>query len=195
MATKPERTPHFTLDGAKRNQAMSGVGHKKNWRWLAGLFMVAAAMLTATAAHAQQVLYQADFEDDDLLDSWKLTGDWRFKTNSACLPNEFGYISPVTSLVFDYGSECAYRSSRSGLATQEFDINIPIVYPSVKLEWWDFLGAELGSDFAFIDISTDQGATWQELYRATVSQLDQGGVLEMALKYRNVAAKPPRHNH
>jgi dihydroxy-acid dehydratase len=36
---------------------------------------------------------------------------------------------------------------------------------------------------------------WQELYRATVSQLDQGGVMEMALKYRGVAAKTPRHNH
>jgi xylonate dehydratase len=41
-----------------------------------------------------------------------------------------------------------------------------------------------------------QSATpWQELYRATVSQLDQGGVMEMALKYRGVAAKTPRHNH
>ena len=41
-----------------------------------------------------------------------------------------------------------------------------------------------------------QSATpWQELYRATVSQLDQGGVMEMALKYRQVAKKTPRHNH
>ena len=36
---------------------------------------------------------------------------------------------------------------------------------------------------------------WQELYRSTVSQLDRGGVMEMALKYRGVAAKTPRHNH
>jgi dihydroxy-acid dehydratase len=36
---------------------------------------------------------------------------------------------------------------------------------------------------------------WQELYRATVSQLDSGGVMEMALKYRGVCAKTPRHNH
>lgn len=36
---------------------------------------------------------------------------------------------------------------------------------------------------------------WQELYRATVSQLDRGGVMEMALKYRGVAQKTPRHNH
>ncbi|HEY4369726.1 MAG TPA: IlvD/Edd family dehydratase [Steroidobacteraceae bacterium] len=41
-----------------------------------------------------------------------------------------------------------------------------------------------------------QSATpWQELYRATVSQLDTGGVMEMALKYRGVARKTPRHNH
>lgn len=41
----------------------------------------------------------------------------------------------------------------------------------------------------------ESATPWQELYRATVSQLDQGGVMEMALKYRQVARKTPRHNH
>jgi dihydroxy-acid dehydratase len=36
---------------------------------------------------------------------------------------------------------------------------------------------------------------WQELYRQTVSQLDSGGVMELAVKYRDVCAKTPRHNH
>ena len=36
---------------------------------------------------------------------------------------------------------------------------------------------------------------WQEIYRASVCQLDGGGVLEAALKYRGVAAETPRHNH
>jgi len=36
---------------------------------------------------------------------------------------------------------------------------------------------------------------WQEIYRASVGQLDGGGVLEAALKYRAVASKTPRHNH
>ena len=36
---------------------------------------------------------------------------------------------------------------------------------------------------------------WQELYRASVGQLDGGGVLEAALKYRGVASETPRHNH
>ena len=36
---------------------------------------------------------------------------------------------------------------------------------------------------------------WQEMYRASVGQLDSGGVLEAALKYRKVASKTPRHNH
>src|SRR5919112_613865 len=36
---------------------------------------------------------------------------------------------------------------------------------------------------------------WQELYRASVGQLDGGGVLEAALKYRGVASRTPRHNH
>jgi dihydroxy-acid dehydratase len=36
---------------------------------------------------------------------------------------------------------------------------------------------------------------WQEIYRATVGQLDGGAPIEPALKYRGVAAKTPRHNH
>jgi xylonate dehydratase len=36
---------------------------------------------------------------------------------------------------------------------------------------------------------------WQELYRATVGQLDSGSVMEIAVKYRGVAKKTPRHNH
>jgi dihydroxy-acid dehydratase len=36
---------------------------------------------------------------------------------------------------------------------------------------------------------------WQELFRATTSQLDTGAVMEMAVKYRGVSAKTPRHNH
>jgi len=36
---------------------------------------------------------------------------------------------------------------------------------------------------------------WQEMYRASVGQLDGGGVLEAALKYRKVADRTPRHNH
>jgi len=36
---------------------------------------------------------------------------------------------------------------------------------------------------------------WQELYRAHTGQLDQGGCLELAVKYRGVAGETPRHNH
>jgi dihydroxy-acid dehydratase len=36
---------------------------------------------------------------------------------------------------------------------------------------------------------------WQEIYRATTGQLDTGAVMELAVKYRRVAAKTPRHNH
>jgi dihydroxy-acid dehydratase len=41
----------------------------------------------------------------------------------------------------------------------------------------------------------ESATPWQELYRSTVSQLDKGGVMEMALKYRGVSSKTPRHNH
>jgi dihydroxyacid dehydratase/phosphogluconate dehydratase len=36
---------------------------------------------------------------------------------------------------------------------------------------------------------------WQEIYRASVDQLDGGGVLEAAPKYRGIASNTPRHNH
>ncbi len=41
----------------------------------------------------------------------------------------------------------------------------------------------------------ESATPWQELYRSTVSQLDSGGVMELAVKYRGVAQKTPRHNH
>jgi xylonate dehydratase len=36
---------------------------------------------------------------------------------------------------------------------------------------------------------------WQEIYRASVDQLDGGAVLYGAPKYRGIATKTPRHNH
>ena len=36
---------------------------------------------------------------------------------------------------------------------------------------------------------------WQEIYRNTVGQLAQGGVMELATKYRNVRRIIPRHSH
>jgi dihydroxy-acid dehydratase len=36
---------------------------------------------------------------------------------------------------------------------------------------------------------------WQEIFRATVGQMDGGAVMEPALKYRRVARRTPRHNH
>jgi dihydroxy-acid dehydratase len=41
----------------------------------------------------------------------------------------------------------------------------------------------------------ESATPWQELYRTTVGQLDTGAVMEMAVKYRGVAKKTPRHNH
>ncbi|HTU65939.1 MAG TPA: IlvD/Edd family dehydratase [Steroidobacteraceae bacterium] len=41
----------------------------------------------------------------------------------------------------------------------------------------------------------DSATPWQELYRSTVGQLETGAVMEMAVKYRGVAKKTPRHNH
>jgi hypothetical protein len=151
------------------NEAMRWAGV---WRGRAAWMLAGLALCGfAAGAQAAEDLYSEDFEGADLLDSWTLTGDWRFRTNSACLPNDLGYVSPTAALVFDYGSECGYRNNRSGLATMEFDIDIPIVYPSVRLEWWDFAGAESGRDFYYVQLSTDGGATWPyEIYRDSVDE-------------------------
>ncbi|HWD25895.1 MAG TPA: IlvD/Edd family dehydratase [Rhizomicrobium sp.] len=41
----------------------------------------------------------------------------------------------------------------------------------------------------------ETATVWQEIFRATVTQMDTGAVMEPALKYRNIASKTPRHNH
>ncbi len=117
------------------------------------------------------VLFEDDFEEGFNSTSWNLTGDWRFKRNSACLPNELAYTSAVTALVFDFGQECAYRNDRAGFATMTLDVDIPITLSSLTLRWWDFVAAEVGSDFYFVQVSTDGGATWNhEVFRDSVDE-------------------------
>jgi len=41
----------------------------------------------------------------------------------------------------------------------------------------------------------DNHTPWQEIYRNTVGQLANGGVMELATKYRNVRRITPRHSH
>lgn len=41
----------------------------------------------------------------------------------------------------------------------------------------------------------DSATPWQEVYRQGVGQLSEGGVMESWVKYRDVKAKLPRHNH
>ena len=41
----------------------------------------------------------------------------------------------------------------------------------------------------------ESATVWQEIFRATVGQMDAGAVMEPALKYRQIARKTPRHNH
>ena len=36
---------------------------------------------------------------------------------------------------------------------------------------------------------------WQQIYRATVGQMQSGAVMELALEYKNIGEVLPRHNH
>ena len=48
---------------------------------------------------------------------------------------------------------------------------------------------------AFTPVYPASQTPWQELYRATVGQLADGAVMEMAVKYRKVADAVPRDSH
>ncbi|MBL6851767.1 MAG: dihydroxy-acid dehydratase, partial [Alphaproteobacteria bacterium] len=41
----------------------------------------------------------------------------------------------------------------------------------------------------------ESATVWQEIFRATVGQMDTGAVMEPALKYTRIANRTPRHNH
>ncbi len=41
----------------------------------------------------------------------------------------------------------------------------------------------------------DHHTPWQEIYRSTVSQLDSGGVIELATRYHDLRRHIPRHSH
>ena len=48
---------------------------------------------------------------------------------------------------------------------------------------------------AYVPPEFDNHTPWQEIYRNDVGQLETGGVLESAVKYRQVKNKIPRHSH
>lgn len=146
--------------------------HARRWAWQGPLAVLLGAILLAPmAARADQVLYSEDFEASNPEARWTLTGDWRVRTSSGCLGSDQGFNSPFNALVFDYGSSCSYANNRSGFATLVQPITLPLSKPDVSLRWYDFIGAELGSDFYFIQVSTDNGATWPyEIYRDSVDE-------------------------
>jgi dihydroxy-acid dehydratase len=48
---------------------------------------------------------------------------------------------------------------------------------------------------AYVPPELTNHTPWQEIYRSTVSQLDSGGVISLATKYKNVREHIPRHSH
>jgi len=55
--------------------------------------------------------------------------------------------------------------------------------------------AKVMEGHSLADGLADFPGVFPEIYRATVGQLDKGAVMELAVKYRGVGAKTPRHNH
>lgn len=161
------------LNADKSVVSKSLVPNCRCWQrhWSRVLLVLAALACAAPWVHAEQVLFSEDFEGSDLETRWALTGDWRFRTNSPCLGNDVGFASPFNALVFDYGSSCAYANDRFGYATLKQDITLPLSNPNVSLRWNDFVGAETGADFYFVQVSTDGGLTWPyEILRNSVDE-------------------------
>ncbi|MBT6275506.1 MAG: dihydroxy-acid dehydratase family protein [Chromatiales bacterium] len=48
---------------------------------------------------------------------------------------------------------------------------------------------------AYVSPDLPNHTPWQEIYRSTVTQLDSGGVIDLATKYQNVRSHVPRHSH
>lgn len=71
----------------------------------------------------------------------------------------------------------------------EVDFNTRQVMAQVSEEEWERRRAK------HLPFPTPNATPWQELYRAHVGELEMGGVLEFAVKYRNVSEDVPRHNH
>lgn len=69
------------------------------------------------------------------------------------------------------------------------DLNAGTADALVEADEWERRRA------AFEPIYPDSQTPWQELYRATVGQLADGAVMEMAVKYQKVADAPPRDSH
>jgi dihydroxy-acid dehydratase len=69
------------------------------------------------------------------------------------------------------------------------DLNAGTADALVDPEEWDRRRA------AFTPVYPASQTPWQELYRATVGQLADGAVMEMAVKYQKVAETDPRDSH
>lgn len=69
------------------------------------------------------------------------------------------------------------------------DLNAGTADALVEADEWERRRA------AFEPIYPASQTPWQELYRATVGQLADGAVIEMAVKYQKVADSTPRDNH
>ena len=67
-----------------------------------------------------------------------------------------------------------------------------MLVPDAEIERRKHAGAPAGARQSLVP---ESATPWQEIFRATVGQLDSGAVIESAVKYRGVASKTPRHNH
>lgn len=154
------------------NQVVRTLDLACSWAWLRPMAALLAVLAFASpGARADEVLYSDNFEASDPETRWTLTGDWRVRTSSGCLGNDQGFASPFNALVFDYGSSCSYANNRSGFATLLEPVTLPLSKPDVSLRWNDFVGAELGADFYFVQVSTDDGATWPyEIFRDSIDE-------------------------
>jgi|GEM_PF-1654959 len=102
-----------------------------------------------------------DFESGD--GQWTRTGLWHLEDASACISPSSN--SPTHAMVFNTPGSCFYPNFASGSLITVDPIALPPGLPDLKLEWWDYIGAEPFFDFYRVFVSTNNGVSWTLLYQ------------------------------
>ena len=127
--------------------------------------LCAALLLAADMGRAETVLWSDDFDDSDAASRWKAStpGVWHIGSPTAGpAKNSEGYRTHS-------GANCAstqlYAYKDSRLVCNNYDGNSSLVIPSAdqfpRLRFWHWF--KFGNALGFVEISTDAGATWQQI--------------------------------
>jgi hypothetical protein len=91
------------------------------------------------------------------------SGNWTYGTGWAI--NTASYYSPTHSFAYPN-----YAANANSSMTLSFPLNLSS-YPVAYLEFWHKYGVETGYDYCYVEVSSDNGTTWQNVatYNGTMT--------------------------